>query len=464
MPRSTASILVLAGAAACAPARERTDPPAMAAFTPAQVVSQATENGATPMFLATPAGDRVVAWVSAAGGGSDGVANFAVTPAGAGDARPVVQVRDPLGPIEPHGEAPPKLAADGAGRLFFLYAVGKEVPGQRFPVSALRFIRSEDGGATWSAPVTVNDPGRFGAFGAHNFHALTAGPDGTLLATWLHAPMGKSGVALSRSTDQGRTWEPMRMIFADSTCPCCRTAVAMDGSGSIWVAWRRIFDGNVRDVVVMRSRDGGVTWDAPVRPHADEWVYPGCPHAGPSLALGAEGVLHLAWWTGKEGAAGVYHARSADGGATWVTTPLATGARSTPAHVQLVTAPGGAVVVAWDDGLSALPRVLLRRSLDGGATFAPVEVLSDSGVAATFPVLAVAGDSLAVAWSQATGAEHRAALARRADMRDPNAVMRLPRVGQSEILVRTGPLRPASSPSLAGALPSRANALDHPDP
>jgi hypothetical protein len=53
-------------------------------------------------------------------------------------------------------------------------------------------------------------------------------------------------------------------------------------------------------------------------------------------------------------------------------------------------------------------------------------------------VLAVYGDSLAVAWSQSTAAEHRAKLARQVDMRDPKAVMQLPRVGQSEILVRAG--------------------------
>ena len=52
-------------------------------------------------------------------------------------------------------------------------------------------------------------------------------------------------------------------------------------------------------------------------------------------------------------------------------------------------------------------------------------------------VLAFAGDSLAVAWSQTTAEEHRERLAQRVDMKDPKAVMGLPRVGQSEILLRT---------------------------
>ena len=404
-------------------------------FTPARVISQETENGATPMFLATPGGDRVVAWVSAPGGGADGSLHVSVTPAGADTPLPTVTVRDPLGAIEAHGEAPPQLAAEAGGAVSVLYAVGKEVAGQRFPVSALRFIRSTDRGRTWSTAVTVNDGTEFGS---HNFHALTAAPDGTLLATWLDARRGKSGVWMSRSTDGGRTWGVNRPIYTEPTCPCCRTSVAVAGDGAIYVAWRAILPGDVRDVVVTRSSDGGATWGSPVRVREDGWVYPGCPHAGPSLRVDPRGVLHVGWWTGKEGEAGVYYARSDDGGRTFTAQPIDVGERATPAHVQLALAPSGAVYVAWDDGLGEMPRVLLRRSADAGRTFGAIEPLSDPEAAASFPVLAVYGDSLAVAWSQSTAAEHREKLAAQVDMRDPKAVMQLPRVGQSEILVRAG--------------------------
>ncbi|HEX2217911.1 MAG TPA: sialidase family protein [Gemmatimonadales bacterium] len=403
-------------------------------FTAARVISQETENGATPMFLATPGGGRVVAWVSAPDGGSDGSLHLSVTPRGASAPLPTVTVRDPLGPIEAHGEAPPQLAADSVGGISVLYTVGKEVPGERFPKSALRFIRSADSGRTWSSPVTVNDGDEFGS---HNFHALTAAPDGSLLATWLDARKGKSGVWMSRSTDGGRTWDPNRPIYTDPTCPCCRTAVAVAGNGTIYVAWRAILPGDVRDVVVTRSEDEGRTWAPPVRTRADDWVYPGCPHAGPSLEVDARGDLHVAWWTGKEGEAGVYYARSDDGGRTFIAQPVATGDRARPAHVQLAVS-GERVYVAWDDGLGDIPRVLLRRSTDGGRSFGPEALLSEPGVAASYPVLALYGDSVAVAWSQTTAAEHERKLASKVDMKDPDAVMPLPRVGQSEILMRTG--------------------------
>jgi hypothetical protein len=425
----------LAGAGAAAAAYRSEGAAASLAFTPARVVSQETENGATPMFLATPRGDRVVAWVSAPGGGADGSLHLSVTLAGAMEPLPAVTIRDPLGAIEAHGEAPPQLATDERGAMSVLYAVGKEMPGQRWPVSALRFVRSTDRGRTWSAPVTVNDGTEFGS---HNFHALTAAPDGSLYATWLDARQGRSGVWMSRSADGGRSWEKNRPIYTEPTCPCCRTAVAVGGDGAVYVAWRAILAGDVRDVVVTRSEDGGASWATPVRVRADGWVYPGCPHAGPSLKVDAGGVVHVAWWTGKEGEAGVYYARSADRARTFASRPIATAERARPAHVQLALADEGQVFVAWDDGLSDMPRVLVRRSADGGRSFGGEVTLSDPEVAASFPVLAVYGDSVAVAWSQTTAAEHRARLAAKVDMKDPKAVMQLPRVGQSEILLRAG--------------------------
>jgi BNR repeat-like domain len=424
IPAITALLAACGGLGAESPTR----------FTPARVISQETENGATPMFLAAPGGGRVVAWVSAPGGGSDGSLHVSVTPAGATAPLPTVTVRDPLGPIEAHGEAPPQLAADAAGGISVLYAVGKEVPGERFPKSALRFVRSADSGRTWSDPLTVNDGTEFGS---HNFHALTAAPDGSLLATWLDARKGKSGVWMSRSTDGGRTWGANRPIYSDPTCPCCRTAVAVAGDGTIYVAWRAILEGDIRDVVVTRSTDGGESWAAPVRVRADDWVYPGCPHAGPSMEVDAKGGIHVAWWTGKEGEAGVYYARSTDGAKSFVAQPIATGERARPAHVQLAVS-GARIYLAWDDGLGTTPRILLRRSADGGETFRAEEPLSDPEAAASFPVLAVHGDSVAVAWSQTTVAEYQAKLAAMIDMKDPKAVMPLPRVGQSEIFMRVG--------------------------
>jgi hypothetical protein len=425
-----AGALVL-GAAACAaaPAEE-----AALAFGEPHQVSSSTEVGTAPMFSVAPNGQEAVAWVSAPDGGTDGRLYVSV------DGQPAVELSDPLGPIEPHGEAPPKLAFGPDGALNAIYVVPRIVPGARFPQAALRFVRSTDGGKTWSAPATVTDDSEFGS---HNFHALHAAADGTLYVTWLGSAEGTSTVFLTRSSDAGTTWAAGSRITPTESCPCCRTAIASGPEGAVYVGWRIVNPGNVRDVVVARSGDHGQTFSAPVVVHDQGWVYPGCPHAGPAMQVDDQGRLHVAWWTGKEGIAGVYYARSDDGAKTFGTyVPLGVAEFSAPAHVQLALGPDNTVLVAWDDGTVATPKVVVRASYDGGATFADAVALSDEGVAATFPVLGVSGADVTVAWAQVGAQVHheeRTADSIRAAL-DPNAPHGLMDVGQSVVVARRGTL------------------------
>jgi len=399
-------------------------------FGPAEAVSGATDVGMAPMFAVSPTGVEAVAWVSAPGGGTDG--RLYVSVAGAAP----VELRDTLGPVEAHGEAPPKLTFGPDGALNAIYVVPKVVPGKRFPLAALRFIRSPDGGKTWSPPVNVADDA---VFGAHNFHALHAASDGSLYVSWLDSRNGKSAVYITRSTDAGRTWERNRPVGSGEACPCCRTALATASDGTLYVAWRLVLPGNIRDIVVARSRDHGVSWTDPARVHADDWHVAGCPHAGPALQVDDGGRLHVAWWTGKTGQAGVFYAQSADSGRTF-SAPRALGVAkfSRPAHVQLVSTRGGRVVVAWDDGTREVPEVVVRLSRDGGRSFERAQRLSPPGQWATFPALAVSDTSVTVAWSQETPAAAAAEEHAMPDMKDPKAVMGLHAVGEAHVMVRRG--------------------------
>jgi Neuraminidase (sialidase) len=213
--------------------------------------------------------------------------------------------------------------------------------------------------------------------------------------------------------------------------------VAATGDGKLFVSWRNVFAGDVRDVVVSRSDDAGATWQEPVRPRADGWVYPGCPHAGPAMALGPDGAIHIAWWTGKEKDAGVWYAKSTDGRKSFTPMPIAVGDHSQPSHVQLVVTAGDQVYLAWDDGHGSRPVVMLKRSIDGGATWFAAQTISDPATASTFPVLALLGDSVAVAWSQQSAEAHDHDMMKMDEMKDPKVAMPLPRVGQQEVYLRT---------------------------
>jgi hypothetical protein len=152
---------------------------------------------------------------------------------------------------------------------------------------------------------------------------------------------------------------------------------------------------------VARSTDGGASFAAPVRVHQDQWVYPGCPHAGPSLAVDSAGTLHVVWYTGAEGRAGLYLVRSRDSGRTFdEPVKLNQGAAFVPvSHARLV-ASGDAVWIAWEDRAVAGGRVRLSRSGADG-TVRLVGTLRGTGrspaIAGGPTVAWLAGDSVLLA-------------------------------------------------------------------
>lgn len=351
---------------------------------PVDLGSAATAAAAPNVALAAD-GSRSVAWVSTVHSDSDTTGGLYVST----DNGTPVLIRDTLGNIPAHGESPPKLAYDNHNVLHAVYVVGKEVPGRRFPMSALRYVRSTDHGATWSQPVSVTDAS---VFGSYNFHALHVADDGTVYVSWLDGRDGSSATYMTRSTDGGASWAPNVRVAASESCPCCRTAIATASDGTLYLAWRTLMEGNIRDIVVARSDNGGKSWGQEVRVHADDWVFDACPHAGPSIQVDANGRLHVLWWTGKEGSAGAWYANSDDRGATFgAPTALGVDQFSRPAHVQLAVGGDGLVVAVWDDGTLESPQVVMRYSTDGGASFGAPQRLSEGTVASTFPVFALDG-------------------------------------------------------------------------
>jgi hypothetical protein len=104
-----------------------------------------------------------------------------------------------------------------------------------------------------------------------------------------------------------------------------------------------------------------------VKVHDDGWVFPGCPHAGPSLDVDSEGTLHVAWYTGKPGAAGLFYARSKSGGQSFSDpTPLATASAVAPSLSSLVAEDNGILWMTWEDRRNGAPELhTVRTTLDG---------------------------------------------------------------------------------------------------
>ena len=83
---------------------------------------------------------------------------------------------------------------------------------------------------------------------------------------------------------------------ASNVCFCCKTAVVVRGS-DVFVAWRHLFPGGVRDIAVARSSDGGRTFHDPVRVSEDNWKIDACPDDGPAMTVDESGGLQVTWPT-----------------------------------------------------------------------------------------------------------------------------------------------------------------------
>lgn len=349
--------------------------------------------GMSPAITIDSTGRAHYAWVALDSSGT----GHLFTMGEQGSARELV---DPLGPAQFDGETPPKLQTAPDGALVMSYAVQVADSTAKYQgLSGLRFVRSTDGGATWSAPTTVADDGDLQRY--RNDHTMAVGRDGAVYVAWLDERVNDTiRVYLARSDDKGATWSRNVALDMEEACGCCRTPVTTGADGTVYTIWRKVL-GPMRDHVVSRSSDRGATWSPPTLVHADSFAIAHCPDAGPSIAVDAKNRLHVSWWTGREGAAGVKYARSDDGGTTFsAPVPLGVASFAKASHSQLVLFGESGVAVVWDDGTLKTARIALRVSRDGGTTFGPPSYLSDSTAAASFPVLAVRGERAEVLWQE----------------------------------------------------------------
>jgi hypothetical protein len=153
--------------------------------------------------------------------------------------------------------------------------------------------------------------------------------------------------------------------------------------------------------------------------------------------------VHIAWWTGKDGAAGVWYARSDDHGGSFASArPLGVAAFSRPAHVQLALGREGVVVAAWDDGTQDPSPVVMRVSRDGGDHWSGTVTVGGGGDrAAAFPVLAATEGGFTIAWSERSARAAQREAAEAPDMKAAGARMGLKRVGDADIVARRGAMR-----------------------
>lgn len=306
-------------------------------------------------------------------------------------------------------EAP---ALDVRGNMVYIaWAKMPAVPVADKPfANELRLSRSLDSGQTFLPSAPINDDGEPVL---HSFDSIRIDREGAIHVAWIDARGSKKnpGTYVSRSTDHGMTFDKNKKID-DDTCVCCRTSVAIADDGTLYVAWRKVF-GEVRETVVARSFDGGLTFSEPVIVGNDKWVYPSCPHGPASLGIDHEGRVYVVWYTeGEDETPAVYIAYSNDRGQTFSPKYQLNRSKGTfPDHPQLAVDGHGRVVAVWEELSPVRREVVVSYSLDRGRTFsAPQKINEKKG---EMPTIAVSptGQFL-LAWKEHAMPNHRIVLQR----------------------------------------------------
>ncbi len=249
------------------------------------------------------------------------------------------------------------------------------------------FARSTDGGRTFSAPINLsNTPagdgkGRLTPHIWHNGSLdLVIGPEGNLYAAWSEY---EGALRFSRSTDGGARFSaPLRVAGGAVAAPARAPSLAAGAGGEVYLAWT-IGDNPAAAIHFARSTNRGHTFSRPRVPfkssgHAD----------APKLAVDSKGAIHIVYAASPAGPLRSYHigySSSSDGGRTFESPRAVPGLQG----AQIVSENFPALSLDGSDNLYLIWELFARGSRspqglgfttsgDGGRTFAPPSVVPGS--------------------------------------------------------------------------------------
>jgi hypothetical protein len=201
--------------------------------------------------------------------------------------------------------------------------------------TSIEFARSVDLGKTFQKPITLSIKTNSTSVQGSN---IAVGPDGEVYVAFLETEIGDSGstvigIGFVKSLDGGLTWtNPTRLIASPlfiSAMPGMdnvrtnsfpRVAVGRDGVIHIVYGAQPLWYGPDRsDVFYIRSKDGGDTFSAPLRLNDDNTTH---PQFFPSVAVTDSGAVGVGWWDMRNSPAfgsltDIYMTISHDGGGSF---------------------------------------------------------------------------------------------------------------------------------------------------
>jgi hypothetical protein len=271
--------------------------------------------------------------------------------------------------------------------------------GRTFSPSALLPGTDAPGNRGWEG-LGIGPGGRF--FGVWLDHRKMAAPQQDKVAAEHHHESGVSAVATANPAD-GVAMAQLSQLYVASTdgaiapqpvtagvCYCCKTAIAAGARESLYLAWRHVYEGNMRDIAFAASRDGGRTFSRPVRVSADKWQIDGCPDDGPSMVVDHAGTVHIVWPSVVTERGGpvkaLFHASSRDGLGFTPRQRIPTEGQAN--HPQLAVDANGTLAVIWDESGTGTRRLAWATGRPDAAGRVQFARAATAGEVGSYPILA----------------------------------------------------------------------------
>jgi hypothetical protein len=246
-------------------------------------------------------------------------------------------------------------------------------------------------GATAAAPAA--SAGRTGMSAKRRPQLATGpafAPDGRL---WIAAMDGGGHLTLRQSADAGAHWSAPQVLDTAGDVIAAdgeqRPKLAFGPKGAVLIAYTKPlakpYTGEIR---LLRSADGGQTFAPPITVHSDRQVI---THRFESMAFDAKGRLHVVWIDKRDGeaaaaasgdakayrGAGIYHAVSVDGGASFGPDLRLAEHSCECCRIALAATPDGGMAALWRHVFAPNQRDHGFARLDTDRTVEPVRATLD---------------------------------------------------------------------------------------
>ena len=252
-------------------------------FTPARTLNEVKDAGRFPIIEAIPDGNFLIAWIDRridnpkprqlylmklGSGGKALTSNY--------------QAGEGLCECCKLGIA---FADDGRT----VYLVDREVNGKKIRNHVLR--KSSDGGATFGLPMEISNDGWQVPSCPHSGPSIGRDSRGWLHVSWF--TLGRSeheaGIYYSISKDDGRSFEPRRLVHANSAPETLYNNLIIGNDDTVYLAWTNVASSGSAQVYMRTLAADGRTW-SPI-----QQLSRATGNASrPALAL-RQNRLHVAW-------------------------------------------------------------------------------------------------------------------------------------------------------------------------